>query len=205
MSTKRFPRVALLLVAVSAFSFVLLMSAPAWADLPTDGRVNLLPWVNSWGAVAVYCVPASGGPGNNLPGGGVVVLNQNGLRIMVVQQQHVNTCLTQLQGMNGISATCRAQIKANRVDGACAQEFRNAGLLNVNRATVNFLNNGICILRNNPPTVPGRRTVTPRPTVNGVDLTSVYYLIVFPNGAMQINSLPDAEGKTFVGKWQGCG
>src|SRR5205823_161981 len=121
MPTKHFPRVALLIIAVSAFVLVLLMTVPAKADLPTDGRVNLLPWVNSWGAVAVYCVPPSGGPGNNLPGGGVVVLSQVGQRVMVVQQQNINTCQTQLQSINHISGTCRTQIKAGRgVDSACA-------------------------------------------------------------------------------------
>jgi hypothetical protein len=204
MPVKHFPRVALLIVVVSAFVFVLLTTAPARADLPTDGRVNLLPWVNSWGAVAVYCVPASGGPGNNLPGGGVVVLNQNGQRVMAVQQQNINNCRNQLQAVNQISTRCRDQLKRNQgLDFACAQEVRNAGLQNLTRTTLAYLGNGVCILRNNPPAQRGR-TPTARPTVNGIDLTTVYYLIVFPNGAMQINSAPDAEGKTFVGKWQGC-
>ncbi len=208
MATKPIPRLALIVVAISAFVLVMLMSAPARADLPNDGRVNLLPWVNSWGAVAVYCVPPSGGPDNNLPGGGVVVLNQSGRRVMVVQQQNINTCRTQLQGISQVSTVCRDQIRAGRgLDSACSAELRAAGLGNVTRSNLGFLGNGICILRNNPPTVPGVRTLTPTPrvTINGIDLTSIYYLIVFPNGAMQINSQPDAEGKTFVGKWQGCG
>ena len=208
MARKLIPRSALIVFAVSAFVLVLLISGPARAELPTDGRVNLLPWVNSWGAVAVYCVPPSGGPGNNLPGGGVVALNQSGQRVMVVQQQNINTCRTQLQAITQLSAACRDQIRAMRgVSFACAQEIRAVGLPNLSRTTLAILNNGVCILRHNPPTLRGTRTPRPtaRPPGSGPELTSIYSLYVFPSGAMQLNSLPDAEGKTFVGKWQGCG
>ncbi len=208
MASKRIPRSALIVVAVSALVLVMVIGSAARAELPTDGRVNLLPWVNSWGAVAVYCVPPTGGPGNNLPGGGVVVLNQFGQRVMVVQQQHINTCRTQLQAINQLSTACRDEIRAMRgVSFACAQASRAAGLPNLSRTTLAILNNGVCILRHNPPVLPGTRTPrpTPRPRGAAPELTSVYSLYVFPSGGMQLNSLPDAEGKTFVGRWQGCG
>jgi hypothetical protein len=208
MATKLIPRNILIVIALGILALALMITIPARADLPTDGRVNLLPWVNSWGAVAVYCVPPSGGTGNNLPGGGVVVLNQKGERVMVVQQQNINTCRTQLQAITSLTTACRDQIKARRgLDNFCIQEVRAAGLQNVSSPTLFYLNNGVCILRHNPPVLPGVRTPrpTPRPPNAGPELTSIYSLYVFPNGAMQLSSLPDFEGKTFVGKWQGCG
>ncbi len=204
-------RNTLVVVAISVVALALLLLIPTQAqELPNDGRVNLLPWVNGWGAVAVYCVPPSGGPAKTLPGGGVTVLNQRGQLLMTVQQANINSCLDQLRSVSQISTACRDQLRARgAIDSACRQQIRNAGLENTASLNLAFLGNGVCVLRNSPPTPePGVRrllTPTPVPTQNGVLLTSIYYLIVFPNGAMQINSLPDAEGKTFVGKWQGCG
>ncbi len=77
-----------LLVVVVLLAFLLANSyaLPAKADEPTDGRINLIPWVNSWGAVAVYCVDQFGHAGGSYTGGGIVMLNSNGQRMLFARE-----------------------------------------------------------------------------------------------------------------------
>lgn len=46
-----------------------------------DGRINLVPWVNSFGAVAVYCVDEFDVPGGAFNKGGIKVLSTTGQRL----------------------------------------------------------------------------------------------------------------------------
>ncbi len=88
MNVKRIPIKALLVGA-------LLLTAtgtgiPALAHGPTDGRVNLSPWVNSYGAVVVYCADASGVPGSGFSGGGIEVLDENGQPVLFASESQIN-------------------------------------------------------------------------------------------------------------------
>src|SRR5436305_3859372 len=60
--------------------------APAMAASPTDGRINLIPWVNSWGAIAVYCVDKFDHPGDNFTGGGIKILGENGQKLFFARE-----------------------------------------------------------------------------------------------------------------------
>jgi hypothetical protein len=46
-----------------------------------DGRINLIPWVNGHGAVAVYCIDKNGST-RSFTGGGIKVLNSSGQRLL---------------------------------------------------------------------------------------------------------------------------
>jgi LysM repeat protein len=46
-----------------------------------DGRINLIPWVNSFGAIAVYCVDEFDMPGGAFNKGGIKVLSNTGQRL----------------------------------------------------------------------------------------------------------------------------
>jgi hypothetical protein len=129
----------LLIFAVVALVFLLplLATAPARADTPTDGRINLIPWVNSWGAVAVYCVDQNGGHGS-YTGGRIDVTNADGQVLLRVTEAQIN----------------------------------QAGV-NPNHAVV---------IASGP----------------------LYTLSRLPDSAFLLTSKPDAEGKTFIGKWYGC-
>src|SRR5258706_11658632 len=47
-----------------------------------DGRINQTTWVNSFGAVAVYCLDALAKPGGTYNGAGIAVLNASGYRLL---------------------------------------------------------------------------------------------------------------------------
>jgi hypothetical protein len=60
-------------LVVILLSIVLLIGIanvfPAKADNPPDdGRINKLPWINSYGAVAVYCIDQTGKPASTYQG-----------------------------------------------------------------------------------------------------------------------------------------
>ena len=116
-----------------------------WAILPVyaqdDGRINKTPWVNSYGAIAVYCVDQSGKPGLSFAGGGVKLLNGSGRQIFYAAAATINTAMTRA-------------------------EQRNASVV--------------------------------------VRRQSVYILTARPGGYLLLTSLPDAEGKTFLGEWKDC-
>jgi hypothetical protein len=124
--------------------FLVLSSAaiPAKADFPTDGRINLMPWVNSWGAVAVYCVDQFGGH-SSYTGGYIQVLNAQGQRMLKVLEATINQV------------------------GVDAQHTR---------------------------------------LIQAGDLYTLWRLpSALPyNGDFLLTSKPDAEGKTFIGRWHDC-
>ena len=80
----------MMIFAVVALVFLLPMLAttPAKADVPTDGRINLIPWVNSWGAVAVYCVDQNGGH-SSYTGGRIEVRSAIGQILMTVPEAQI--------------------------------------------------------------------------------------------------------------------
>jgi hypothetical protein len=119
------------------FLLPLLATAPARADTPTDGRINLIPWVNSWGAVAVYCVDQNGGHGS-YTGGRIDVTDADGQVLLRVTEAQIN----------------------------------QAG-------------------------------VDPHQAVV-IGAGPLYTLSRLPDGAFLLTSKPDAEGKTFIGKWYDC-
>jgi hypothetical protein len=212
MITRLISRKALVAMGVVVITLTLILGFRVQANQADDGRINKLPWVNSWGAVAAYCVDVSGGPDNNLPGGGVVVLNASGQRVLVIQRSQIATCLSQLKAVSQLTSTCRDQIRARGLlDTACREQIKAAQLENLSNTTLAILNNDVCILRHSPPVVPGvpTPTRTPRPlpgaTPSGPALTAIYNLYIFTDGSYQLNSLPDDEGKTLIGHWQGCG
>jgi LysM repeat protein len=51
-----------------------------------DGRINLVPWVNSFGAIAVYCVDEFDMPGGAFNKGGIKVLSNTGQRLFFVPE-----------------------------------------------------------------------------------------------------------------------
>lgn len=55
-----------------------------------DGWINKLPWVNSFGAIAVYCVDQNDHPGDNFTGGGIKILNSTGQRIFFAPEAEIN-------------------------------------------------------------------------------------------------------------------
>jgi hypothetical protein len=205
-------RSVLVAMGVVVITLTLIVGIQVQADEEDDGRINKLPWVNSWGAVAVYCVDASGGPGPYLPGGGVVVLNATGQTALVIQRSQITTCLSQLKAVSQLTSACRDQIRARgSLDTACRKQIKAQQLQGLSSTDLAILNNGVCILRHSPPVVPGAptptRTPRPRPgaTPGWQVLTEIYNLYVFTDGSYQLNSLPDNEGKTFIGHWRGCG
>jgi hypothetical protein len=106
-----------------------------------DGRINQLPWVNSFGAIAVYCVDATNHPASSFTGGGIYILNAAGRQMFFAPEAIINP----------------ARITANR-----------------NR--MNVL----------------------------IHRETLYSLYALPDGYFQVNSIPDAEGKVFLGIWKDC-
>ncbi len=133
---QRLPRKALLtgLLVMLALTTGLLTHTPAHADGPTDGRVNSGVWANSYGAVAVYCVDATGTPGTSFAGG-ISVLNATGTVVLWASASQINA----------VGDT------------------------------------------------PSQATL--------VAASPTYQLSRLPNGNFELDSLPDTEGKTFVGAW----
>jgi hypothetical protein len=129
-------RLLIFFVVGLVFLLPLLATAPARADTPTDGRINLIPWVNSWGAVAVYCVDQNGGHGS-YTGGRIDVTDATGQVLLRVTEAQIN----------------------------------QAG-------------------------------VKPYPVV--IASGPLYTLSRLPDEAFLLTSKPDAEGKTFIGKWYDC-
>ena len=113
---------------------------PVSAAIPADGRINLIPWVNSWGAVAAYCVDHNGGSAS-FTGGGIKLLSGSGQQLF----------------------------------------FAPESLITPARTQADHVGHSVLILTQ-----------------------GLYSLFALPNGFFQINSAPDAEGKTFIGRWQDC-
>jgi hypothetical protein len=123
-------RSILVIVVVVIVLLAMRLASPVRADDPSDGRINLLPWVNSHGAVAVYC-----------SNGGFVVLNGKGKQMLAGSEASVRS----------------AQDVASQTDKAAL-----------------------------------------------IVAGSIYRLWALPNGFFMLTSTPDNEGKTFLGKWEGC-
>jgi hypothetical protein len=82
-------RMLIFIVVALVFLLPMLATTPARADVPTDGRINLIPWVNSWGAVAVYCVDQNGGHGS-YTGGRIEVRSATGQILLTVTEAQIN-------------------------------------------------------------------------------------------------------------------
>ena len=113
---------------------------PVKAATPSDGRINLIPWVNSWGAVAVYCIDKNGAT-TSFTGGGIKVLSGSGQQLL----------------------------------------FASEKLIKLAQTLADKTGHRVLILKQ-----------------------GVYSLYALPNGFFELDSAPDAEGKLFIGKWQGC-
>jgi hypothetical protein len=135
----RFSRSVLMFIILGAFLLVNHVIAPT-RSMAADGRINLIPWVNGHGAVAVYCIDKNGST-RSFTGGGIKVLNGSGQQLLFAAEQLI----------------VAAQKQADKTHGP------------------------VLIL-------------TQR----------MYNLSALPNGYFQLNSVPDREGKAFIGKWYGC-
>src|SRR5215213_9121864 len=89
---RRLPSVMLLVVTLAILFVVFAGGAlmPVRAGDPGDNRINRSPWVNSFGAIAVYCVDASGKAGGSFAGGGVVILSSSGQRVLFAPEAALN-------------------------------------------------------------------------------------------------------------------
>ncbi len=142
MNKHRFSATSVLVMVLIAITLLISRATMAvLAQEPTDGRINKVPWVNSYGAVAVYCVDQSGHAGGSFTGGGISVLNASGQQVL----------------------------------------FASEAAINASIARANQINDSSVILRK-----------------------SVYSLIARPGNYLMLVSVPDAEGKTFLGEWQNC-
>lgn len=130
-------------IVASMVMFAVTAINPANAGGTNDGRINAdIPWVNSFGAVAVYCVDAYGhAAGTYANGGGILVWSSNGQRVLYAPQ--------------------------SAIDAAS------------NKTTYSY---------------------SPVVVVRG----PVYTLTAQPYGYFELTTIPDAEGKTFLGQWQNC-
>ncbi len=135
---QRLPFIGILLAVFALTTWAVL---PVSAQEPDDGRINKVPWVNSYGAVAVYCVDQSGKPGLSFAGGGIRILNSNGRQVFFAPEVGINTAMQRANQRN-VPVVVRTQ--------------------------------------------------------------SVYILTARPGGYLRLTSLPDAEGKTFLGEWKDC-
>ncbi len=128
-------------IVLAIVAAVLLLGAfsatPARADLPTDGRINIMPWVNSWGAVAVYCVDQNGGHGSYHLGG-IRVTSSTGQLLLTATEAQILKAGVPLQG-------------------------------------------DVIIMS-----------------------TPLYTLFRQSDGYFRLESAPDKEGKTFLGRWHDC-
>jgi len=61
--------------------------SPAKAEIPTDGRINLIPWVNGHGAIAVYCVNQFDRPAGSFTGGGIKFLGSSGQKLFFAAEK----------------------------------------------------------------------------------------------------------------------
>lgn len=69
-----------------------------------DGRINQTPWVNGFGAVAVYCLDENGHPGGSFSGGGIQVLNTTGQRVLFASDVQITQAQRWLNNFSNIPA-----------------------------------------------------------------------------------------------------
>jgi len=118
-----------------------LIGLPKAALAADDGRIDVIPWVNGWGAVAVYCIDQTGHSARSYSGGEIRVLNSDGQQLLAA----------------------------------------NEAALNAAQNTANTSNHNVLIAS-----------------------STVYRLWAVPNSYFTLSTIPDNEGKTFLGTWQGC-
>src|SRR2546430_6476738 len=94
----RWPSPNLLLVAL--IIGILLVISAAIPVRAGDNRINPPPWVNSFGAIAVYCVDASGKAGGSFAGGGVVILNNSGQQVFFASEAVLNNASAKANNTN---------------------------------------------------------------------------------------------------------
>src|SRR5258708_2793732 len=74
-----------------AFAFMMgsFVAKPAKAD-GSDGRINLIPWGNSLGFIAVYCVDQFDHPEASFTGGGIKILTSVGQKVFFAPEASIN-------------------------------------------------------------------------------------------------------------------
>jgi hypothetical protein len=99
------------LFAITLMGIVLLMAgamAPVMADSPDDGRINKVPWANSFGAIAVYCVDQFDRPASSYAGGGIKILGSTGQKLFFADADIVNAA-SQRANQTGLSAVVHSE------------------------------------------------------------------------------------------------
>ena len=114
----------------SAFIFALLTGA---SPTHADDRINEPPWVNSWGAIAVYC--------QDFASSGIQILDGSGALLLTATPEQI---------------------------------------------------------------VPARQNANQLNQPMKIASEGKYTLWAIPQDQFQVNSIPDAEGKTFLGIWKNC-
>jgi hypothetical protein len=122
--------IILITLCLGAFSTSFAGISAVRAD---DGRINGLPWVNGWGAIAAYC--------SDFSTSGILILDSKGQQLLLA----------------------------------------TPGMISPARASANSQNQPVQILSE-----------------------GLYTLWAVPQNKFQVSSLPDYEGKTFLGLWTNC-
>jgi len=97
---KRLPFIVSVIISFVILSLTALAILPASAQEPDDGRINKVPWVNSYGAIAVYCVDRLGKPGISFAGGGVKILNSAGRQVFFAPEATINGAIARANARN---------------------------------------------------------------------------------------------------------
>jgi hypothetical protein len=84
-TSRTFSRKVLIFIFIAVLLLVSRVTMPDPVSA-SDGRINLIPWVNGHGAVAVYCVNQSGGT-TSFTGGGIKVLNGSGQQLLFAAEK----------------------------------------------------------------------------------------------------------------------
>jgi hypothetical protein len=90
---KNQPTSATRILVIVVIGIVLLVAnamLPVRAGSPDDGRINQLPWANSFGAIAVYCVDQFDRPASSYAGGGIKILGSTGQKLFFASEAVIN-------------------------------------------------------------------------------------------------------------------
>jgi hypothetical protein len=96
-----FSRNMLVLVVIIVLLLVIQVAGPVKADEPNDGRINRIPWVNSHGAFAVYCVDQFDHPGASFTGGGIKILSSTGQKLFFAKESIITPAQIQADKIHG--------------------------------------------------------------------------------------------------------
>jgi hypothetical protein len=80
----------LVIVVMGVMLLMATAMVPVRAGSPDDGRINKLPWVNSYGAIAVYCVDQYDRPSGSYVGGGIKILGSTGQKLFFASEAMIN-------------------------------------------------------------------------------------------------------------------